>query len=396
MNFPLHIANKYVFSGKNAIEVNVISWISFIALGFVTACLIVILSVFSGLEEINLQLYSNINPDARISTSKGKTMKTGDLVKKILKLPEVKTASQVIEERAFADYNNKNHIVTIKGVDSNFDQIFRLDTMVQIGKPLSSKLSQNVILGQEVASRLSLYIDNENPLVLYVPKPGEGLITRKDQAFNAIKVYANGVFVINEKYRDYIFTNIELARQFLNYKPNEVTSIEVKSAISDKKQFLKSLRKVVGRDFKVESREEIDAAFTKMMNIENLMIYLIFILILIIASFNLAGSVAILILNKKDQTETLRSLGMSKKQIKKTFFYTGLLITFYALLVGLFVGTVIVLIQKYFGVVSVNSFRAFPVKFMIQNYLLSISSVLVIGTVVSYFVSQQISFSSEK
>ncbi|CAI9429156.1 Lipoprotein-releasing system transmembrane protein lolE [Candidatus Ornithobacterium hominis] len=395
MNLPLYIARKYVFSGKNAVEVNIISWIAFIALGFVTACLIVILSVFSGLEKINIQFYSEINPDAQITPKTGKVIENSEqLLGKIQALPEVKAASKVIEERAFIDYNHKNHIVMLKGVDQNFNQIFGLDSMVKIGKPLSTEYPRDIILGQGVSSRLSLYMDEVTPAVLYVPKPGKGLITSKKEAFNTTEAYGTGIFSINDKYSEYVFAQLELVQNLLNYQKGEISAIEIKSATADSKQFLKALKKIIGDDFQIKSREEIDAAFTKMMNTENLIIYLIFFLILIIASFNLAGSVAILILNKRKQSLTLRALGMPRGKIKQSFFYTGVLITIYALFTGLLIGTLVIFLQQEFGLVSINMFMAFPVRFTLQNYLVAILSVLFIGTAVSYFVSRSIALSA--
>lgn len=388
--FPFKLARHYIFSGKNAIEVNVISWIAFLALGFVTTCLIVILSVFSGLEDINIQFYSNINPDIKVEPSQGKSFKISpELIQKIKNIQGVKTICPIVEERAFAEFLGKKHIVTIKGVSEYFNTIFGIDSMILYGQTLDFKTPDFMIIGTNVSTRLSLLPDTENPVKLLVPKPGEGLITNPDEAFNSVEAYAMGIFRINDKYNDFTFMNLPLAQKLLGYSPNQYSALEIKTN-GENKSIQNIMKSELGDSFRVLTRKELNAAFMKMINTENFVIYLIFILILCIASFNLAGSVAILILNKKSQSETLKCLGLSKKNLKKSFFYTGLLISLYALGFGLILGTILLILQKHYGLVYISDFLAFPVKLTLKNYLISIFSVLSIGSIVSYFVSRKV------
>lgn len=390
--FPLKLARKYVFSGKNAIEVNVISWIAFLALGFVTACLFIIMSVFTGLESVNLQFYSNINPDLAISPVKGKVIQSNqDFEKKlnqIMALDGVTTLSKVIEERAFIRYGNKNHIVMLKGIDENFNQIFRLDTMVRIGNPIEPDYPDEIVIGTDVSSRLSLFTDAEMPVQLYVPKPGTGLISSQEDAVNEVMAYSAGIFFINDKFSNYVFSNISLAQELLGYKTNQFSSIEIKAQQKNLPQLKAQVQEIVGEAYQVKTRQEIDAAFLKMMNTENLIIYLICILILIIASFNLAGSIAILILDKMPESRTLHSMGFNNSSLRKTYFMTGMLITIYALIFGLIVGSILAWMQIEFNLVMVSMNVAFPVKFTVENYLITIISVMGIGLLVSWFVSR--------
>lgn len=390
--FPFKLARKYVFSGKNAIEVNVISWIAFLALGFVTACLFIIMSVFTGLESVNLQFYSNINPEIAISPAKGKTIQSSaafeEKLNEILAFEEVETLSKFIEERAFIRYNNKNHIVTLKGIDENFNQIFRLDTMVRIGDPLGREYLDEIVIGTEVSSRLSLFTDPDLPVQLYVPKPGKGLISNEEDAVNKVMAFSSGIFFINDKFANYVFSNIELAQALLNYNEGQFSGIEIKANTADLNKLKRKVQNIVGDDYQVKTRQEIDAAFLKMMNTENLIIYLICFLILIIASFNLAGSIAILILDKAPESRTLHSMGFNNTSLRKTYFYTGMLITLYALIFGLLVGSFFAWMQHEFSLVMVSFNVPFPVKFTVQNYLITIISVMGIGLFVSWFVSR--------
>lgn len=388
--FPIKLARRYVFSGKNAVEVNVISWIAFLALGFVTTCLLVILSVFSGLEDLNLKFYSDINPDIKIEPTQGKKIDVSN--KKLIvldQIPKITTKSYVIEEKAFISYQDKSHIITIKGVDSNFNHIFRLDTMVKIGEPLSYDVPDEIAVGVGVSSRLSLYPDQQQPIDIYVPKAGEGIISAEEDAFTHVDAYCKGIFLINEKYEQYVFSNLSLAQKLLNYDKKEVSAIELKTSSKNLDKLADEIQQQIGENYTVKTRQEIDAAFLKMMNTENLIIYLIFVLILIIASFNLAGSVAILILDKKEEAITLKSMGYSNSSLRATYFYTGVSITLYALILGLVLGTLISWIQSEFSLVMVSNFVAFPVHFKLSNYLITIFSVMTIGIFVSWFVSRK-------
>ena len=390
--FPFKLARKYVFSGKNAIEVNVISWIAFLALGFVTASLFIIMSVFSGLESVNLQFYSNINPDISISPQQGKTIILDDeleeKIAQIESISSVQTISKVIEERAFIRYDNKNHIVSLKGVDENFNQIFRLDTLVRIGNPLDVNFQDEIVIGTGVSSRLSLFTDLNLPVQLYVPKPGTGIISSEEDAVNQVYAFSSGIFFINDKYVNHVFSNIKLAQELLNYQSNQFSSFEIKAPNQNLNSLKTQIQEILGDEYSVKTRQEIDAAFLKMMNTENLIIYLICILILIIASFNLAGSIAILILDKAPESWTLHSMGFNNLSLRKTYFFTGLLISIYALIFGLLIGTLIAWLQLEYSLVMVSLHVAFPVVFTLENYLITIGSVLGIGLLVSWFVSR--------
>lgn len=388
--FPAKLAGRYIFSGKNAIEVNVITWIAFLALGFVTTCLVVILSIFSGLEDVNLKFYSDINPDIKITPAAGKLIENGDQVlQKVSALQDVYVATPVIEERAFLRYHDKNHIVMLKGVKKSINEIFPLDSMVRIGAPLDEQFPDEIIIGSNVSNKLSLFLDESNPVELFVPKPGTGIIQSERDAFNSIELFSTGLFFINDKFDNYVFSNLATAQKLLNYPPNNFSAIEVKGAGSNQTALVNQIRSTLGEDYSVRTRQELDSAFLKMMNTENLIIYLILVLILIIASFNLAGGVAILILDKRPAMQTLHNMGMKVSDLRQTFFITGMMITWLALITGLTLGSLLALGQYTFGWVRVSQFVAFPVKFLWSNYLITIVSVLTIGTFVSWFVSRK-------
>lgn len=388
--FSLTLARRYIFSGKNAIEVNLISWVAFLSLGFVTSCLLIILSVFSGLEDINIQFYSNISPDIKIEAAKGKSIKEASKeINKIRNIAGISTISPVVEERAFIDYRGKTHIINIRGISPNYNQIFGLDTLVKFGRMLDFGMSDEIIIGTEVSSRLSLYTDEELPVRLYVPKPGKGIIQRQEEAFSQVEAFSVGIFMINDNFNNTIFSSIDLAQNLLGFSPDQVSYLALKTE-GDNSEIQQEIANRLGNEFKIYTKTELNAAFMKMINTENLIIYLILILILVIASFNLAGSVAILILNKRRQSKTLVSLGMPVRALRSTFFGTGFLISVYALIFGLALGSIVVFIQWKFGVVGINEVVAFPVKISWVNYLITVLSVLGIGSAVSWLVSRYV------
>ncbi|MDO5509758.1 MAG: FtsX-like permease family protein [Weeksellaceae bacterium] len=388
--FPVKLAGRYIFSGKNAIEVNVITWIAFLALGFVTTCLVVILSIFSGLEDVNLKFYSDINPDIKITPAQGKVIANADeVISKISSLQDVYVATPVIEERAFIRYHDKNHIVMMKGVKNSINEIFPLDSMVRIGSPLDEQYPDEIIIGANVSNKLSLFLDDSTPVELFVPKPGKNLIQSADDAFNAVQVFSTGLFFINDKFDNHIFTHLSTAQKLLNYPQDSYSAIEVEAGASPSSAVVRQIKDVLGEEYTVRTRQELDSAFLKMMNTENLIIYLILVLILIIASFNLAGGIAILILDKRPAISTLHNMGMKKKDLRLTFFYTGLMVTLLALITGVTLGSLLALGQYTYGWVRVSQFVAFPVKFLVSNYLITIGSVLAIGVLVSWFVSRK-------
>ena len=391
-NISLYIAKRYIFSKTNTNAVNIITSIAVGAILVATSALFIILSVFSGLEKMNLKYYSNVNPEIKISPAKGKILDSANFVINQLKQQkDVNAFSKIIEEKVYIDYRGKQDIAYLKGIDENFTKVTRLDTVVYGGQYLDFNRNDNFIVSAGIAERLQLYVDPITPADLMMPKAGTGLIKQESDAFTQKEAYSSGVFMLNEQYDKHIFTTLGLAQELLQLKENQYYSIEVKTTGKKSLNEVKAeLQKSLGNQYKIETRQDLDSAFLKVMNMENLISYLIFTLVIIIACFNLAGTIIILILDKTKEIQTMYSFGLSRKKIRNIFFFTGFIITSIAMITGLLIASVIGLLQINFGLVMASPTIPFPFLFSLQNFIAVIVTVLGLGSFVSWVVSRQV------
>ena len=392
-NISFYIAKRYIFSSANTNAVNIITSIAVVAIMVATAALFVILSVFSGLEEMNLKFYSNVNPEIKITPSKGKILPAIDSLETKLKQSDlVADYSKVIEEKIYIDYNGMQDIAYLKAIDPNFTKVTRLDTVIYGGDFIDFSYNDNFIVSNGIAQRLQLYIDYEHPATLMMPKAGTGLIKQESDAFTKAKAYSTGVFILNEQYDKHIFSTLGLAQELLQLDSTAAYAIEIKTT-NNKKDFksIKSkLQKELGDAYTVQTRQDLDSAFLKVMNIENIIIYLIFTLVIIIACFNLAGTIIIIILDKTKEIQTMYSFGLSRVQIRRIFAYTGLIITTIAMGSGLLIATGLGIVQTNFGLVMASEAIPFPFEFALSNYLIVIGTVMGIGGFVSWLMAKQV------
>ncbi|SMC61675.1 lipoprotein-releasing system permease protein [Moheibacter sediminis] len=383
---------SFVFAKRKITGVNIITSIAVFAITIATCALFIILSVFSGLEKMNIQFFSNVNPDLKISPAKGKTIPNLDeMIQKLESNPQIVAYSKVIEEKVSIEYEDKQDIAYIKGIDENYTNVVRIDTTVVGGSYLDFSTPNQILTSDGVARRLQMYTDLRYGAKLSMPKPGTGLITNADEAFNSAVATSVGVVFINDQYDKYIFSPIELTQNLLQLPKNSAYSLEIKAKPNTSLNSLKkTLQSNLGNSVVVQTRQDLDATFIKVMNVENLIIYLIFTLVSTIASFNLAGAIIIIIIDKKKQIKSMWSFGMPKEHIKRIFFQTGLLITVSSILFGLVLGSIIGILQQQFGLVMANPFVAFPFEFTVSNFLVVILTVLAIGGGVSYLVSRKL------
>ena len=392
-NISFYIAKRYIFSSANTNAVNIITCIAMVAIMVATAALFVILSVFSGLEEMNLKFYSNVNPEIKITPSKGKVLPAIDSLELKLKHSDlVADYSKVIEEKIYIDYNGMQDIAYLKAIDPNFTKVTRLDTVIYGGDFIDFTYNDNFIVSNGIAQRLQLYIDYNHPATLMMPKAGTGLIKQESDAFTKAKAYSTGVFILNEQYDKHIFSTLGLAQELLQLDSTAAYAIEIKTTNNknDFKSIKSKLQKELGDAYTVQTRQDLDSAFLKVMNIENIIIYLIFTLVIIIACFNLAGTIIIIILDKTKEIQTMYSFGLSRVQIRRIFAYTGLIITTIAMGSGLLIATGLGIVQTNFGLVMASEAIPFPFEFALSNYLIVISTVMGIGGFVSWLMARQV------
>jgi len=382
LNFPLYIANRYLFSKSSNNAINIITIIATLGVFVSTIALFVVLSVFSGLKNFSLSFIRTADPDLKITYVEGKSFYYNDSIEKILIKNKIAAYTKVIEERVFLSYADKSHVASIKGVDTNYTNVNRLDTAVYFGNWINYNAKYTVVVGSGISNALSVgAYDFLESLKIYVPKPGKGYITNPKTAFNQINTQPIGIYRLTDDLdRKYVYANLRLAQDLLNYETDQISAIELKiEEDSNVKQVQKDLQTDLGNKFKVLTRQQLNSVFYKMLNTENLASYLVFTLILIIALFNVVGAIVMMIIDKKDNLKTLFHLGSTIKEIRKIFVLQGFLLTIFGLFVGLFIAIPFVLLQKKYGFIMITQSLAYPVEFQLTNVLIVVFTIVLLG-----------------
>lgn len=394
MNVSFYIAKRYLFSKSKNATVNIITLIAMFGVIIGTMALFIVLSVFSGLKDFNINYISASDPDITITPDKGKSFEFTNTLSKILQDKSVLNYSKYVEERAFFSYNDKRIIANIKGIDSMFTNVINFDTNVYAGHWMNPLNLDETVIGNSISRQLGLGIsDFINPLKIYVPKPGKGYISNPNNAFKMLASQPVGVFSITEELDNkYVFSSLVFAQELLGYQPNQISGIVLKLQPQiDANSAANSLRKKLGSDFKVRTRTQLNAVFYKMLNTENLISYFIFTLILIIGIFNVIGAIVMLILDKKENLKTLLNLGFPISKIKQIFVLHGLLLQAVGMAFGLVLGVILILIQMQFSLIKITSNLAYPVDFRFSNLIIVILTISVLGFLAAKLASNRIS-----
>ncbi len=394
MNFSLHIAKRYLFTktGNNAI--NIITIIASFGVIVGSLALFIILSGFSGLRTFSYTLLDVSDPDIKITSVKGKSfLITDDIQQTLNNNKSIAASSKVIEERVFLEYNDKSEIAFIKGVEDNYTKITQIDGTLSQGNWLDTTFVNTAVIGSSIAYKLSLGVRSfGEPLQIMVPKPGTGFIN-PNNAFYKTYVQVVGLYTGTEEFESkFIFVTLPQAKELLRFKDNQVTAFELKLITAKNADTIaEKLQEELGNDFRVQTKEQLNEVFYKVINTENFVSYLIFTLIVIIALFNVIGAIIMMIIDKKDNLKTLFSLGASVKDIKKIFELQGFLLTFFGMLIGLSIGVLLVFLQKQFGLFMITENLAYPVEFRFLNLIIVFLTITVLGFIASKIASSRIS-----
>ncbi|MCB0451158.1 MAG: ABC transporter permease [Confluentibacter sp.] len=393
MNFPLYIAKRYVRSKSSNNAINFITIIAVIGVILGAASLFIVLSGFAGLKDFTLQFSSVVDPDLKAVTAKGKSfILTENEAAKLNKLDDIAVFSKIVEERTFIASGDKNVLATVKGVDEQFQNVVNIDSVIDRGQWLEQK-SRQIVVGWGISNNLSLGIlDFTKPINIYVPKPGNGPITSTNNAFNSVQTICTGVFFINEKLNDtYVFSSIDLAQNLLNYQPNQITAIEFKLKEGRDETLAKQhIQSVLGPKVVLKNRAQLNDALYKMLNTEYLAVYLIFTLVLIIAFFNVIGSLIMMMLDKKRSLNTLFNIGVTVRDIRRIFFYQGSLMSIIGGFIGIVVSLIIVMLQKTFSLVMITPTLSYPVTILPENVFIVFITISVLGIIASKIASVRI------
>jgi len=386
VRLSVYIAKRYLLAKKSRNAINVISAVSVAGVAVGTMALIIVLSVFNGLETMVRSIFNTFDPDIRITAAEGKTFEPDSAQLKLLaRLDGVSCYSLTLEENALLKYGDKQYIATIKGVDDNYTMVSEIDSSMWEGEftLMSDKGRPFAVPGVGVAQYLGIRVNFVTPLSIYVPRK-EGSVSDAENAFNRKFIFPSGIFQIEKDYDSkYVYLPLEFARE-LTENDNSVTSVEVRfKNNANESTIQKAIKKIFGKDYQVQNRYEQQEIFYKVMKSERLAIFFILTLILIIASFNIIGSLTMLIIEKERDIEILKSLGAANDLIRKIFIFEGWLISIIGAAAGIILGFIICWIQQTFGIVRLQSetliMNAYPVVMKVKDFIIVPVTVLIIG-----------------
>lgn len=391
MNFPFYIARRYLFSKKSHNAINVISAISVCGVALATLALVCTLSVFNGFQDLVTTFFTAFDPQLKITAVRGKVFDGQDKrVLQLKKMPDVEVYSESLEDNVMVQYQGRQAMAVVKGVEDNFDQLTPIDSIL-FGRGdllLHDEVVDYAIPGIQLLSTLGSGIRFLDPLEIYAPRRGAKVnMANPSTAFVTGNLFSSGlVFAVNQEKYDasYILTSIDFARRLFQYT-TEVSAINLKlKAGADTDAVKKQIQDLLGDDFLVQDRYEQQADTYRIMEIEKLISYLFLTFILMIACFNVIGSLSMLIIDKRDDVVTLRNLGASDRQIVRIFLFEGRMISFFGAFAGVVLGLLLCWLQQEYGLIALGSsgsfvVDAYPVSVHASDVLLIFITVLLIG-----------------
>ena len=394
----MYIAKRYLFAKKSRNAINVISGISAAGVTIGTMVLIIVLSVFNGLEDMVNSLFSTFDPDLEVRISRGKVfVPTLDQLKALDEIEGIAVYSPVLEENALLHYDEKQYIATVKGVNENYPDITGLDSVMWDGSFLLKERNGRpyAVVGLGVANNLGIGLSFISPLIIYVPER-VGRVTNPADAFVRKVIFPSGIFSIEQEYDSrYVYVPIDVMRELLMYN-DEISSLEIKFTEGTKAEDVQpAVEKLFGPAYTIKNKYQQQEIFYKVMKSERLAIFFILTFILIIASFNIIGSLTMLIIEKERDISVLRNLGADNKLIKKIFIFEGWMISILGAVTGLLLGFIICWLQQKYGLVKLQGetliMDAYPVTMNVIDFLAVLGTVLFIGYIAAWYPAQYMS-----
>jgi lipoprotein-releasing system permease protein len=391
LNTSIYIAKRYLFSTKKMHAINIISGISMLGILIGTGALIILLSVFNGLESTILNMYSNFSPEIRIAPKLGKTFDpTTTQFTAIHQDARVFSYTEVLEDKVVVQYNDKTFIANIRGVSDEFLKNPRLDSIIQDGSfTLHLDNRPLAVMGAIVKNNLSVNIHDEmRSLRIYAPRRGNGISLNPGDEFISRNINTAGAFAVQQEFDDLVIVPIEFTRDLfeepagvsyidLNYKPGADLAV-IQTDIESK----------LGSQFIVKSRRQQNTALYQTLNFEKWAMFMILAFVVIIAAFNIVGSLTMLVMEKRKDIAILTSLGANKQLIQRIFFFEGLMISFIGCAIGIVLGLVFCILQQHYGLVKVNETlgvanNAYPIDIRYSDFIEVFLTVMFISVIAS-------------
>lgn len=392
MNFPFYIARRYLLSKKSHHAINIISGVSVCGVAIASAALIVILSVFNGFQDMVSDLFTAFDPQLKITPATGKYMVAdAEELEKVRAYKDIAVYTETVEDQALLMLNNRQVMATVKGVDDNFEELTHIDDiLVGDGEfETSVDIIDYAVPGYMLLQQLGVTENFATPITVYAPTEGEEIdMTDPSESFNQEELFSSGVaFRVNQaKYdNNYVITNIAFARRLFE-RQGYVSAVELRlKGGTDIGSAKSAIKKILGEEYVVRDRYEQQEDTFKIMNIEKFISYIFLTFILMIACFNIIGSLSMLIIDKKDDAVTLRNLGATDKQIANIFLYEGRMISIVGAVIGLVLGIALCFVQQKYGLVKFGKdttsyiINAYPVSVHFLDVLLVLGTVIVVG-----------------
>lgn len=394
MNLSLYIAKRYLFSKQRHQVINIISGVAVAGVALATAAMICTLSVFNGFQSVVADQFTAMDPDIKVVPAVGKSFKTSmPAVADVKSLPQIDVLSFSVEDMAMAQYNGRQVMVTLKGVDDNFFELTDIEKSLygRGERVLCDSLNSYAILGGELMHSLNCGIYFTSPLEIYAPNRGDKVnLTVPSRNFKKGVLMSSGlVFAVNQPVYDanYILTSVGFARKMFRRAADEATAMEIKIKAGENPEKVKrAILKILGDEFVVLDRYEQQRDIYKVMQVEKLISYVFLTFILLVACFNIIGSLSMLIIEKRDNMNTLRSFGADNKVISNIFVFEGVIVSFVGAVAGILFGLLFCVAQQKFGFISTGGagdfiMDSYPVRVLWSDVLVVFVTVLLTGVV---------------
>jgi lipoprotein-releasing system permease protein len=392
-------AFRYFRAKKSTNAINIIAWVSVSAIAVGAAALIIILSVFNGFEGLVKSLYSSFYPSVKVSAVSGKTIHlTGEQLKQIAGLKYVSHLTQVVEEKAVLRYGDGDQTIAIlKGVDSNYNKVAEVDKSISHGRfDVGDEMAYRAVLGVELEMALGVDVERSLiPISVYMPKRNVGNAVLPEDALSNGILYPAGSFAIQQEFNSkYVITNIDFMRKMLEMDDDEMSAVEIKGKRGINDIVLKnSIIALLGTGYKVETRYEQNQALYAIMQTEKWAVYVIMSFILVIAAFNMIGSLYMLVMEKQKDITILKAMGARSRTITRIFLAEGLIIAGLGTVMGFTISIAFCILQQRFGLIKLEgtSFLvdAYPVNMHPADFLLVSATIIVIGIAASWYPARR-------
>ncbi len=391
MPVVLKIAWRYFFSKSGQTVINRINSIALLVVVVGTSALMIVLSAFAGLKDFGLTFSNVFDPDFRVVASKGKTINLdSSQLRQLKEVKAIESFSPILEEKVFLSFKDKNQVAYLKGVGQDYLSVIPADSLVAIGEWLVPN-SSVIVAGYGIGAAMDLGVyDYGSLLNISIPRKNPNTNLRQNP-FYTQQAVTIGLYQISEDIdKKYIFSNLDFARDLLQYPKNIFSSIEIKTSVKVNAQDLKmKIQEILGDSVEIKDRVQLNTAFYKMLNTEHLAIYLIFTLVLIIALFNVIGALVMMILDKKPQMNILRAMGISQQNLRQTFFLLGMMIILIGGGIGMVLSSIIILIQQWIPFIYIpGTSLPYPIKWELENLILVLTTLFVLGGVASAWASR--------